>query len=148
MASYIWSGASRNCKYHIVKLEKTTRPKILGVWGVLNLKFFGWALILKSLWRGINNKGIWGKLIRSKYMKNKEFSFWLRQGAIGKKGGSQIWNSFRRVKNILFQNISWFFGSGNRILLGKDCIIGAGESPPGTVELIQHLNRRGIFVLS
>ena len=81
-------------------------------------------------------------------MKNKEFSFWLRQGVIGKKCGLQIWNSFRRVKNILFQNISWFFGSGNRVLLGKDCIIGAGESPPGTVELIQHLNKRGIYVLS
>ena len=63
MASYIWSGASRNCKYHLVKLEKITRPKILGGWGVINLKFFGWALILKSLWRGINSKGIWEKMI-------------------------------------------------------------------------------------
>lgn len=98
--------------------------------------------------RGINSVGIWGKLIRFKYIKNKDFTCWMRQGAIGKKIGSKIWNSFNIVKNILLQNISWMFGSGNRIILGIDNIIGSSEIRLHTTELINHLNRKGIFVLN
>lgn len=103
---------------------------------------------MKSLWRGINSQNICGELFCSKYLKNKDFDFWARQGEIGKKGRSQIWNSFRKVKNILLQNLKWVFGTCNSIIIGKYCIIGAREEAPGTVDLIMYLNRRGFFVLN
>lgn len=124
MAQYIWSGAGKSFKFHLVKLKKIARPKKLGGWGIINIRCFGWALLLKLLWWGIFGEGIWGKIFHYKYLKNKDFICWMRQGSIGNKKGSKIWCSFNKIKELFLQNIHWQFGTGHRIIMGKDRILG------------------------
>eukprot|EP00253_Pinus_taeda_P026229 PITA_26229 len=50
-------------------MEDISRPRIEGGWGLLNLRFFGKALICKTLHRGIFGNGLWSRLINRKYLK-------------------------------------------------------------------------------
>lgn len=50
---FIWSGMRQRQKFHLTKHEHISMPKQLGGWGIIHLKLFGHALLLKSLWCGI-----------------------------------------------------------------------------------------------
>lgn len=69
MALFIWFGSREMHKYHLIKLEKINIPKEVGGWGILDIKIFSLALLLKALWRGIFNEGIWGDIVNTKYLR-------------------------------------------------------------------------------
>ena len=56
---FLWFGTRERNKYHLVIWEKIVRPKDFGGWGLLNMNIFGWALLIKSLWRAFFHSGIW-----------------------------------------------------------------------------------------
>jgi len=73
MAHFIWGGLDSRHRYHLMKWENITVPKEFGEWGILDIKYFGWALIIKSTWRALYQEGI--------------------------KSGSCIWNNFLKIKD-------------------------------------------------
>jgi hypothetical protein len=52
--------------------------KELGGWGIKNIYWFCRALLMKSLWRLIHNKMLWGRVMDSKYLLGKSFIEWFR----------------------------------------------------------------------
>ena len=58
MVQFIWSGSMDKRKFHLVALDAISIPKKIGDWGVLNIRVFNKALLMKMFWRGINGKGI------------------------------------------------------------------------------------------
>lgn len=98
MEKFIWSCMINKNKFHLIKLYHITLPKHMGGWGILNLRRFGWALLLKSMWRRIFGNGIWGMTIRHKYQKNHDFSLWMRRGCIRTTSSLAIWLSVTKTR--------------------------------------------------
>lgn len=80
MARFIWSGTEMKGKIHLVRWKAIARSTVEWGWGIQNTHNFNCALIIKSLWRASSEKGIWGKIIRDKYMKGQGLSTWSRMG--------------------------------------------------------------------
>ena len=59
---------------HLVAWEKLAKPKMFGSWGIKNIFWARKALAMKSLWKVIFDQGLWGKVIRSKYLKKIDSS--------------------------------------------------------------------------
>ena len=59
--------------------------------------------------------------------------------------GSQTWKYLLKSLYIILHWIAWKLGSGHKILLGHDHILGMGEGAILTGELITALNREGIY---
>ena len=114
----------------------------------MNMRCFGWALLLKSLWRGIFGEGTRGKIIRYKYQKDQDFRIWYRIRTISISTGSSIWNSFRKVENFFLQNLAWTMELGNNIIMGSDHILGYGVDHHIPEAFIHFLNGSGIFFFS
>lgn len=54
----------------------------------MDLRIFGWVLLIKILWRALFGNGIWQDIVKDKYLKQKSIVEWFRQGNIGEKKGS------------------------------------------------------------
>ena len=65
---FIWRGKHKDHKFHLVSWEVLSKPKFAGRWGIKNLRLVNMALCAKSFWRALFNEGLWGKLVRSKYL--------------------------------------------------------------------------------
>lgn len=145
MANFIWGGSHEHKKFHLFKLSKITLPKVMGGWGILDLCRFGWALLIKSLWRGIFGTGTWSLVIKQKYLKKHDFIYWFWRGSIGVTNGLALWLIFEKVTKIILQHLAWNIGSSHNILIGIDHILGAGNEDMIPEQLIHTLNRRGIY---
>lgn len=93
-SNFIWGGNKDHRRFHLTKLSNLYRPKKLGGWGILDLNLFHIALLCKSLWKVVFGDNIWSKIIKTKYMENRDLTFWYRQGSFGPPHGSAIWRSF------------------------------------------------------
>eukprot|EP00253_Pinus_taeda_P021713 PITA_21713 len=142
-ANFLWGGRSFQSKIHLVKMEDISRPRKDGGWGLLNLKVFGKALIYKTLHRGIFGSSPWSMLINRKYLKGKGIVFWYKRKTLGKKSGSAIWLSFRKLQQFFLDNLRWKIYTGASILIGIDCILNGPSSFPPS--LILYLQNKGIF---
>lgn len=109
MANFIWGGSPNGKKYHLTKLSNITLPKGMGGWGIMDLCCFSKALLIKSLCRGLFGASTWSKIIQHKYLKDKCFSVWYRNGTIGIKQGSAIWLSFLKVEKKNIHHLAWRF---------------------------------------
>lgn len=57
-------GSTSKEGVHLVKWEKNYTPKRFRVWGQKKVFWFGQALTMKSLWRGLFGKGPWNELFK------------------------------------------------------------------------------------
>jgi hypothetical protein len=65
---FLWSGAvNQKSKIHLTSWESISKPKVLGGWGIKNIKWFNIALVLKTIWIGLSGNGLWGEILRAKY---------------------------------------------------------------------------------
>lgn len=65
---FLWSGGDRARNMSWVNWEQISKPKKLGGLGLGNLLFKNRALLMKWIWRFVNdNQPMWGKVVRSKY---------------------------------------------------------------------------------
>lgn len=126
-------------------MEKISKPKNSGGWGLLDLRSFGKALLCKSLWRGIYGEGPWSSTIKMKYMGGKEMAHWYRLGRIGSKHGSAIWLSFRKIEHYFLKNLIWSFQSGSKIIIGIDPFISEREKIYIPENLLSFFHRKGFF---
>lgn len=144
-ANFIWGGSSAHRKFHLVKMDAISIPKHLGGWGLKDLRQFGWALICRTLWRGIFGDGPWSNIIRQKYMKGRQLEFWYRTRTIGPRQGSAIWHSLRKIESYFITRLKWRLYIGSRILIGIDPIL-CGHCDISIPEnLSAYLHRRGFF---
>jgi len=111
----------------------------------MDISRFGGSLPIKSLWRGLFGSSTWSKIIQHKYLKDKYFSFWYRNGTIGIKQGSTIWISFLNIENIFIHHLARKFQSDNLILISIDLILGAGNKCSISRRIIHHLHGGRIY---
>lgn len=78
LANFLWSDPGMHSKIPLVKFQSLCIPKKHGGWGILNIRAFNFALLIKSLWRAIRSNGIWHDIISVKYLhgKNLQEIFW------------------------------------------------------------------------
>jgi hypothetical protein len=67
----LWQGGRQSKKFHLADWESVCSPKNQGGLGVLNLEFMNDSLLSKWIWNIENSKGLWQKIIASKYIKGK-----------------------------------------------------------------------------
>ena len=51
--SLLWYGQKDKERFHLVRWERLACPKDHGGWGLKSILYFGKALVVKSLWRGL-----------------------------------------------------------------------------------------------
>lgn len=144
-ANFIWGGKSEQRKYHLVKMDKLSKPKNSGGWGLLDLRSFWKALLCKSLWKGIYGEGPLRSITKMKYMGGKDIVHWYRVGGIGSKYGFAIWLSFRKIEYYFLKNLIWSFQSDNRLFIGTDSFISRCEKIYVLVNLLSFFHRKGFF---
>lgn len=128
--NFILSGMRQRKKYHLSKLHFITLPKKMGGWGILDLRRFGHALLLKFIWCGIFGTGIWSQFINQKYMKNIGFKVWLRLGHIEQSSDSTIWHSFSKIGKTFLEMLAWKLGIRHHIIIGRNHIRGLMDMDP------------------
>jgi hypothetical protein len=121
---FLWTGRRAEEGIPLVKWDRIAKPKELGGWGLKNLYVFNQALVAKSLWRMLFNKGLWGKVMKEKYLENKEVEAWLRQERKYFKGASNIWKGLVKAYDILGHWVAWKIRRGMKLIVGKDPWIG------------------------
>ena len=67
-AHFLWGGDHSVHKYHLVKWKLICRDKSHDGWGILDLRSFNSALLVKTMWRALTGRGIWNKIIYAKYI--------------------------------------------------------------------------------
>ena len=65
----------------------------------MNIKLFGWALLIKSLWWGLLGTGIWSKIIKTKYLMEIKICHGFREGLVGRAYEFAIWSNLNRVQH-------------------------------------------------
>jgi hypothetical protein len=115
--------------------------------GSKELYVFNQALAAKSLWRMLFNKGLWGKVMKEKYLENKEVEVWLRQERKYFKGASNIWKGLVKAYDILGHWVVWKIGRGTKLIVGKDPWIGCSGNYNLSEPLRHALQVKGITCL-
>lgn len=115
------------------------------MYGLLDMRRMGNALLVKSFIRGIYGIGPWSNFIRRKYLQGKSIEFWYRRNALGTKQGSAIWLSFCKNKSLILRNFRWKLFSGANAFIGRDLILD-GLNYHFQPDLIKYLQSRGILI--
>ena len=102
---FFLDGNLNYSKFHLSSLESLSKPKSLGGWGIMDLRWFNTALCAKTLWRVLSDRGLWCFVVKDKYLHRQEVSLWLRQGKLNSSFASCI----RGVYWIIFLSlIIWY----------------------------------------
>jgi len=89
--NFLWSGTvNYRCKIHLTSWESISKPKALGGWGIEHLSCFYIALILKTIWKGLSGCGLWGDILKKKYLNRRSLVDWIRNTSQRKAMGSII----------------------------------------------------------
>jgi hypothetical protein len=80
-----------------------------------------------TLWRALIHDGLWHRILKNKYYPYVTVDRWLRTVTVVDVKGSQTWKYLLKSLHIILQWIAWRPGSGHKILLGYDHILGMGE---------------------
>jgi hypothetical protein len=60
------------------QMTRVVTLKEASEWGLKSICVFNMALAAKILWTLINNEGLWGKVMKLKYLKIKSIEEWFR----------------------------------------------------------------------
>ena len=69
MFRFLWAGAHDITKFHFSGWDSFPKPKSWGGWGIKQLSLFSQSLCAKNLWRGLTVPGLWGNILKAKYLK-------------------------------------------------------------------------------
>jgi hypothetical protein len=148
MFQFLWNGHSETQHYHLCRWEVLSRPKKIGGWGLQNLFLFNTALNTNTLWRVLSQDSIWHRVVFGKYIQNQSLVNWLRKPSHLISSASRIWSSLLHTLPIIQHWLCWRPGAGFQIEIGRDKILGLGESSFLRNETIKHLNHNRVFVLA
>lgn len=145
--NFLWRGLSNYQGCHLVLWDIISRPILYGGWGVRNLYVVHKALHMKSLWRALFDGGLWGKLIRDKYICPESIAGWLCSGKYLKQNSSVLWAGLVKLVPYIRRWLNWQVGNGYQVIIGRDCILGHPQ-PVLNADTIQILNAMGIQFLN
>jgi hypothetical protein len=66
--NFLWNGNNPTCHMHLCNWEVLSRPKSSGGWGLKNLTHFNLALLAKTLWHTLFDRGLWHNIVMDKYL--------------------------------------------------------------------------------
>lgn len=90
--NFLWSGRDGKKGIHLTAWHHLSIPRKYGGWGIRNIHWTYRALHLKSIWRALTHSGLWGLLVRDKYLKGDSVISWLRGRSWKKAGVSNFWS--------------------------------------------------------
>lgn len=135
-------------KWHLRSWKSLYWAKTSGGWGLKNLELFNEAMLAKSLWRSLTDKGLWILVIRNKYLKTSSTTHWLRNHQSGFFQTSAVWSSIYRTFDLIGLWLKWKIGNGVELFVGVDPFIGDGGGYRLPTSLIKELQERQVTVLS
>jgi len=68
---FFWQGGGTKRKYHLVKWEIICKSKKKGGLGIKDLRKMNISLLYKWWWKFEKEDGLWQKIVKFKYLKNK-----------------------------------------------------------------------------
>jgi hypothetical protein len=68
MYNFLWHRTNESYQIHLCRWEQIALPKSFGGWGIRNIFDFSNSLAANTLWRVLNGKGIWHRVICDKYI--------------------------------------------------------------------------------
>ena len=125
---FLWVGKLNISKFHLSSWESIPKTKFLSGCWVKDLDMFNQSLCEKTLWRSLFNDGLWGNLVKLKYLKRCPIYFWFRNHVNLKSDGCLIWRSMMKVFPIISQSIHLSVGRGIQVFVGIDPIVELGKN--------------------
>ena len=115
-SQFFWRGDSEKNNYHMVKWEHVCLPKDFGGLGIINTRLMNESLLLKWVWRILQNSkdDKCCQLLRAKYLKRKPF-MQCREGV-----GSQFWKGINKIKYSISWGISYSVNNGRNTRFWED----------------------------
>jgi len=105
--SFLWKGKREVEGIQLVKWNKTAKPEEYGGWVLKNIFVFSRALAAKSLCMLLFNNGLWGKVMKIKYLDSRDLEDWIQHERKSFKRVSNIWKGLVKYFNILGNWVSW-----------------------------------------
>jgi hypothetical protein len=69
--NFSWTGKRFIEVIPLVKWSQLAHPKNFKGWGLKNIYIFSKTLAAKNLWRLVYNEHLWGKVMKSKYVRDE-----------------------------------------------------------------------------
>lgn len=131
---------------HLVAWDRISLPRSLGGWGVQNLFWVSQDLHLKILWRALTHAGLWGCILRDKYLKGASVTECIRSKRKSTVGVSNSWRALILVFPLLLKHLAWVVGDGFQVRVGIDPIVGCHLFL--SVSTLAEVRQRGIIFLN
>ena len=112
---FFWQGGHHKKKYRLAKWEIICQPKEIGGLGVANLDIKNICLLSKWLFKLLNEDGVWQRLLRNKYLRDKSLT-----QAVRKPGDSHFWAGLMNVKDKFLKWGYFKVGNGQATRFWKD----------------------------
>jgi len=141
---FLWNGRKEGKPFAWVKWSRIATPKKWGGWGLKLLPAFSQALAAKQSWLLLKRNSLWAEVVLHKYIWLLTIIDWIRNTTWNRKGISVNWRAILNSISTIKDGLLWKIGNGNSVRIGIDPSTGSGNSHLLLVELIQHLNNRGI----
>lgn len=111
--SFLWAKSTDDAKgISLINWQAACLPKNWGGLGIMNLKLFNMALLLRWWWKAYHDKDcLWTvtvRLLRRRGGNAHQTAVWL-------VGGSFFWKQLQSLKHLFERSIEWKIGSGNSI---------------------------------
>lgn len=81
-------------------------------------------MIIKNMWRTKIDIGLWGCIIRDKYMNGQSFTIWTKKGAMRSSGSSYIWRGMTKNFHWMMVFLQWELEEGRLVEIGFDALKG------------------------
>lgn len=95
---FFWQGGGTKRKYHLVKWEIICKSKKKGGLGIKDLRKMNISLLYKWWWKFEKEDGLWQKIVKFKYLKNKSI-----HDVRHKLNDSSMWYDLLKVREIYLQ---------------------------------------------
>lgn len=119
----------------------------MGGWGIKDLGLFNRALCAKSLWRALLSEGLWGRIIRMKYLKRLPVHYFLCDHTLHSGEASTIWRSLLKSLPVIQHSIAWDVGRGTLVTVGIDPIPGLSDSYSLSPALVKFFHDKQLSVI-
>jgi hypothetical protein len=144
---FLWKGQNAHGGPPLVKWNSIDAPKEMGGWGLKNLRLFSRALAGRNLWCLTLGNTLWVRVMNSKYFPTLSISDWFREPLKSPKG-SIVWKALVQAFPLVGNWTVCCIGNGEKVRLGEDPWLGAGNNYKLSQPLLLFLKDKNIRFLS
>jgi hypothetical protein len=131
----------------LFKWSRLVMPKELEGWGIKKLVWFCKYLVAKILWRLIQNKMIWGKVVTSKYLAGKSLVEWWQSPKKISTSSLIGWRVMEKASDLVIKWLVWQVENGKSIQIKEDPCVNLGLGFKISRELLSKLHDQEILSL-